>query len=94
MPSPSRLPDAPVHRRMLWVVVNTLVLAYAGASLALLVVVSTGGLPLRQVLTSEVLAEEIVRTLVGSIGLVLAVPAATAMAAVLATAAPDDRVLS
>lgn len=64
--------------------VNTLVLAYAGASLALLVLVSTAGRPLGQVLTSEVVAEEIVRTLVGSIGLVLAVPAATVMAAVLA----------
>lgn len=68
--------------------VNTLVLAYAGASLALLVVISTGGLPLGRVLTSEVLAEEIVRTLVGSIGLVLAVPAATVMAAALATSGP------
>lgn len=69
--------------------VNTLVLAYAGASLALLVLVSTAGRPLGQVLTSEVVAEEIVRTLVGSIGLVLAVPAATAMAAVLA--GPPER---
>ena len=62
-------------------VVNTLVLAYAGASLPLLLVFLQGARPWDRALTSELIAVEIVRTLVGSIGLVLAVPLTTALAA-------------
>jgi uncharacterized membrane protein len=62
--------------------VNTLVLAYAGASLPLLLLFVQGGQPLGRLLTGELVAIEIVRTLVGSIGLVLAVPVTTALAAV------------
>lgn len=63
--------------------VNTLVLAYAGASLPLLLLFSlNGGEPLNLLLNSEMIATEIVRTLVGSIGLVSAVPITTAIAAV------------
>lgn len=61
--------------------VNTLVLAYVGASLPLLVVYSLAGSRLQDVLTSEVVAQEVVRTLVGSIGLVAAVPLTTLLAA-------------
>lgn len=61
--------------------VNTLLLAYAGASLPLLVIFSTSGEGLIGTLTNGVLAEEIVRTFVGSIGLVAAVPLTTALAA-------------
>ena len=61
--------------------VNTLVLAYVGASLPLLVVYSLAGSSLQDVLTSEVVAQEVVRTLVGSIGLVAAVPLTTLLAA-------------
>jgi uncharacterized membrane protein len=61
--------------------VNTLVLAYVGASLPLLVVYSLADSALADVLTSEVVAQEVVRTLVGSIGLVAAVPLTTALAA-------------
>lgn len=68
--------------------VNTLVLAYAGASLALLVVLTTSGLPLGELLTSEVVAEEIVKTLVGSLGLISAVPLTTALATTAAVRRP------
>ena len=61
--------------------VNTLVLAYVGASLPLLVVYSLAGSSVQDVLTSEVVAQEVVRTLVGSIGLVAAVPLTTLLAA-------------
>ena len=61
--------------------VNTLVLAYAGASLPLLLLFTVARRPLDAVLNSEVVAEEIVRTLVGSIGLVASVPVTTALAA-------------
>ena len=64
--------------------VNTLLLAYAGASLPLLVLFVLSEQSLGTVANSEVVAVEIVRTLVGSIGLVAAVPFTTWMAAVTA----------
>lgn len=63
--------------------VNTLLLAYAGAAMPLLLLFSLSGLSLGDVANSEVVAVEIVRTLVGSIGLVLAVPLTTYLAAVM-----------
>ena len=68
--------------------VNTLVLAYAGASLPLLLLFTVAGRPLADVLTSEVIAAEVVRTLVGSIGLVASVPITTALAAFVAVREP------
>jgi uncharacterized membrane protein len=65
--------------------VNTLVLAYAGASLPLLVLFVEVRRGLGDVLTGETVATEIVRTLVGSIGLVASVPITTALAAVVVT---------
>lgn len=64
--------------------VNTLVLAYAGASLPLLLLFSASNQPVGGLLTSEIVAEEVVRTLVGSIGLVASVPVTTALAALVA----------
>lgn len=61
---------------------NTLVLAYAGASLPLLLLFTRSELPLGQVFNSEVVAAEVVRTLVGTIGLISAVPLTTALAAI------------
>lgn len=61
--------------------VNTLVLAYAGASLPLLLLFTLAGQPFGQVVTGEVVAGEVVRTLVGSIGLVASVPITTGLAA-------------
>ncbi len=64
--------------------VNTLFLAYAGASLPLLLLFTFKQAPfltVGQVLNHEVIATEIIRTLVGSIGLALAVPIATFLAA-------------
>ncbi|MEX0952522.1 MAG: YibE/F family protein [Nitriliruptoraceae bacterium] len=71
-------------------VVNTLFLAYAGASLALLVLFSTSGLPLAEIINSEVLAEEIVKTVVGSLGLIAAVPFTTALAVTVAVRRSPD----
>lgn len=61
--------------------VNTLFLAYAGAALPLLLLFSEAGQPITSVATREVVAVEIVRALVGSIGLVASVPISTALAA-------------
>jgi uncharacterized membrane protein len=65
--------------------VNTLVLAYAGASLPLLLLFTVAAQGPGTVLTSQDVATEVVRTLVGSIGLVAAVPITTALAAVVAS---------
>ena len=61
--------------------VNTLVLAYAGASLPLLLIFTHNPHPFSEIINYEFLAEEIIRTLVGSIGLILAVPITSLIAA-------------
>jgi uncharacterized membrane protein len=60
--------------------VNTLVLAYAGASLPMLLMFSLGRGDFGTLINFEFVAEEIVRTLVGSLGLVTAVPLTTMIA--------------
>ncbi|EFL24731.1 putative membrane protein [Streptomyces himastatinicus ATCC 53653] len=77
-------------------VVNTLVLAYAGASLPLLLLFSIADSGVGTVATSEIVAQEIVRTLVGSIGLVASVPVTTALAVLVVSAdhTPDGNVPS
>ncbi|MGZ4521524.1 MAG: YibE/F family protein, partial [Mycobacteriaceae bacterium] len=64
--------------------VYTLVLAYAGSALPLLMLFSIAGRSLHDVVTGDVVAVEVVRALVGGIALVLAVPLTTAIAAILA----------
>jgi uncharacterized membrane protein len=64
--------------------VNTLLLAYVGASLPLVMVFTIYQEPIVRRLNREPIAEEIVRTLVGSIGLVLAVPLTSLIASLLA----------
>lgn len=61
--------------------VNTLVLAYAGASFPALLLFTVYERPFWVVMNTEVISEEIVRTLVGSIALMCAVPITTALAA-------------
>lgn len=73
--------------------VNTLVLAYAGASLSLVIlfVVNPSKQPNWVIFNGELISEEIVRTLTGSIGLILSVPLTTALAAWAATQIPSKR---
>lgn len=73
-----------VGREHISSLVNTLVLAYAGASLPifLFIVLNPQNYPLWFIVNSEMIAEEITRTLVGSMGLLFAVPITTLMAAV------------
>lgn len=61
--------------------VNTLILAYGGAALPLLLIFINNPHPFTEVINFEIVAEEIIKTLVGSIGLVLAVPITTIIAA-------------
>ncbi len=68
--------------------VNTLFLAYAGASMPLLVLFVLSEQSLGTVANSELVATEIVRTLVGSVGLVASVPLTTWLAATVASRTP------
>lgn len=74
--------------------VYTLVFAYAGTAMTTLLLISAYQRPLLEVAVTEGIAQEIVRTLVGAIGLVLAVPITTAIAVWLAPARIDERDLA
>ncbi len=81
-----------VGREHIASLINTLALAYAGASLPLLLLFKTQSTyPLWVILNGEFLAEEIIRTLVGSMTLVIAVPVATYFASVMLRAKPGSR---
>ena len=85
--------NARLDRRALWrhgmtvgrdhiaAMVNTLFLAYVGAALPLVLLVSVSTEPLGITLNREIIAEEIVRTLVGSLGLLAGVPLTSLIAA-------------
>lgn len=60
--------------------INTLVLAYTGTALPLLILFSYSTHGFVHMMNSEIVATEIVRALVGSIGLIIAVPVTTALA--------------
>jgi uncharacterized membrane protein len=64
--------------------VNTIALAYAGASLPLLLLISIGDRSVGDVLSGEFFGQEIVRTVVGTIGLVAAVPITNALGVLMA----------
>ena len=70
-----------VGRSHIAATVNTLVLAYLGAGLPLLLLFALGGQDPLTVLNGEVVAVEVIRALVGSIGIVAVVPLTTAVAA-------------
>lgn len=63
--------------------VDTLVLAYTGAALPLLVLLTLNDLSFSRALNIELVATEVVHTVVGAIGLILAVPVTTLLAALL-----------
>lgn len=71
--------------------VNTLVLAYVGASLPVLLIFSSASVDFLDTVNLELIAREVVATLVGSIGLIAAVPITTALAALMAQRIPADQ---
>jgi uncharacterized membrane protein len=70
-----------------------LVLAYAGASLPVLLILSLADTPFADAINFEAVAEAVVATLVGSIRLIAAVPITTALAALL-TSSSDPEALA
>jgi uncharacterized membrane protein len=81
-----------VGRDHLGATVNTLVFAYAGAALPLLLIFSSQDLTFGDAVNRETIAAEIVATLVGSFGLICAVPLTTVTAALLAARLPVEAV--
>lgn len=71
--------------------IYTIVFAYAGTALTLLVTVALFTLPLGQLLQMDAIAEDVVRTLAAAIGLVLAVPVTTALAVAVVGGESGDR---
>ncbi|MDT0167111.1 YibE/F family protein [Actinotalea sp. AC32] len=69
--------------------VYTIAFAYAGAALPVLLLVQVYRMPALQTFSSGQFAEEIARTAVGSIGLVLAIPLTTLIAVAVVRAAPQ-----
>ena len=60
---------------------NTIVLAYAGSSLSLLILVVASDQSLGGAVTDQVIAQEVVRSVVATLGLIAAVPLTTSLAA-------------
>jgi uncharacterized membrane protein len=69
--------------------VATLVFAYAGAALPVLLIFSVGGTSFTDAVNGEAVADEVIAALVGSIGLIASMPITTALAALLATRMSD-----
>ncbi len=72
-----------VGRSHIAATVNTLFLAYVGVGLPLLVTIIVSNQPAALTLNSEEVATEVIRTLVGSMGILAAVPLTTVVAALL-----------
>jgi len=77
-----------VGRDHLSATIHTLVLAYAGASLPLLLAVRSTGLGFSDALSSQNIAEPVIATMLGCIGLVAALPLTTGLASALAARLP------
>jgi uncharacterized membrane protein len=71
--------------------VNTLVFAYAGAALPILLIFSIGGTSFTDAVNGEAVAAQVIATLVGSIGLIASMPITTALAALLAPRMSDGQ---
>ncbi len=74
-----------VGRDVMGTMTNTLILAYAGGALSLILLFAAYEVPLAQIINGDYMASEIVRALAGSIGLVMTIPITTFISARLYT---------
>lgn len=72
-------------------VINTLILAYTGASLPLVLLLYISATPTLELINREMIAVEIVRSIVGSIGLLCTVPLTTLIAVMLMKGATNEK---
>jgi uncharacterized membrane protein len=70
--------------------VNTLVLAYAGVALPTILYVATAGISFGYLVNQEMFASEIIRTVIGSLGLIAAVPLSTWLAVVIPDSSKNE----
>jgi uncharacterized membrane protein len=70
-----------VGKDMIATMVNTLVLAYAGASMPLFLLFVNIGMPVGYILNTEIISAEIIRSLSGSVALILTIPLTSLIAA-------------
>lgn len=71
--------------------VYTLVLSYTGAALPLLLLLSVAGRPLLETLSGDVMATELIRSAIGALGLAMAVPITTLIAAFTVTGSRENK---
>lgn len=74
-----------VGRDVMGTMSNTLILAYAGGALNLILLFTAYDIPFGQIINGDYMASEIVRALAGSIGLIITIPCTTLIAAKLYT---------
>jgi uncharacterized membrane protein len=79
-----------VGRDHLAATIHTLVLAYVGAALPLILVLRDAHVGLTDAVNGQIVAEPVIATLVGAIALVTAVPITTALASLLVARVPSD----
>ena len=79
-----------VGRDHLSATIHTLVLAYAGVSLPLLLAIRASGLGFADAVNSQTLAEPIVATIIGCAALIVAVPLTTGLASLLVARLPPE----
>ena len=63
-----------IGRDMIGTMTNTLILAYAGGAVLTILLQVLGGLDLQKIVNQEIISEEILRSIAGSIGLILTIP--------------------
>ena len=71
-----------IGRDVLGTMINTLVLAYVGASMMYIIYVRASNIPLINVLNQETITIEVIRALAGSLGLMLCIPVTALIAAI------------
>jgi uncharacterized membrane protein len=73
-----------VGKDVMATMVNTLILAYAGTSMPLLIILNKFNISVNQIVSMEILSTEIIRSLCGSIGLIMTIPLTSVIASVMA----------
>ena len=78
-----------VGRDIIGTMANTLILAYAGGSINLLLLIVAEDLSLYQLIKRETIASEVLRSLAGSLGLIITVPVTAIVAGLLVEKSKD-----
>ena len=72
-----------IGKDMIGTMTNTLILAYTGGALITILIFAVGNLDLYEMLNKEIIIEEILRAIAGSIGLIFTIPLTTVISGML-----------